>query len=129
MLFKTMLFAASCACIVVTVVACDGVDEEPLHENDAIRADLMDAEEDDQVAWAPGEDDVEGAARPDGPQEIADPQQTDAGLNACCFKCIGSGSKEYVVFGGQTCQQVANNRCQSWWLGTGYQAHQCVWPW
>jgi hypothetical protein len=53
--------------------------------------------------------------------------ETANNLNYCCFKCTGTGEIGlWKVFGGQNCQIVANNRCQEWGYGTGYQAHQCA---
>ena len=54
--------------------------------------------------------------------------QTANNLNYCCFKCTGSGGAEHKVFGGQHCQIVADNRCQTWGLGTGVAAYQCAGP-
>ena len=73
------------------------------------------------------EDAVGGTSLQDAPQGLALDLETANNLNGCCFKCTATGQLQYKVFGGQHCQIVANNRCQTWGKGTGFDAHQCAW--
>jgi hypothetical protein len=128
---RTTLFAALCGCLITTVVACVGVDDETIRE-DAVQIDADEPGAGELVAGAKHderalEDAVEGASCQDAPQGLAPDVDTSNSLNHCCFKCQLSGEAWHTApFTGQHCKVVADNRCWTWWLGNGKEAYQCA---